>query len=220
MAVRQNCWEFNKCGREPGGSRTGESGVCPATTAVSCSGIYNGKNGGRMCWAIAGTFAAGRITGAFAREFSCMNCDFLRTVCKDEDICDFEQLTPYRIYNYRSHMFGRRDFMRIDVHLDMTLQPGKDIPHNHIRGVTIDFCREGFSFISENFRFTPKGPMNFRIKLPGKNAYAPVSGDIAWKMQVRDRCIAGVKIVGLDDEVKREVLDFSYSRWIEGVRFQ
>ncbi len=220
MAVRLNCWEFKKCGREPGGNKTGETGVCPAATAASCSGLYNGKNGGRMCWAIAGTFATGRITGAFAREFSCLNCDFLRTVCKDEDICCFEQLTPYSIYNDSSRMFGRRNLMRLDVHLDMMLNPGTDISHNYIIGVTINFCREGFSFISENFKSTSKGPVEFRIKLPYKNKYTLISGDVVWKTQVRDRCLSGVKIRNLNEEVKREILDYSYSRWIEGVRFQ
>lgn len=116
-------------------------------------------------------------------------------------------------------MFGRRDFMRIDTYLDMTLNPGKVISHNYVIGVTINFCREGFSFVSENFKFTSNGPMEFRIKLPHKDKYASASGDITWKTQVRDRCLAGVKIRQMDEEMKREVLDYSYNTWIEGVRF-
>jgi len=220
MAVKLNCWEFNRCGREPGGNRAGKTGVCPASTADSCSGLYSGKNGGRMCWAIAGTFAAGRITGAFAREFSCLNCDFLRNVCREEDICDFEHLTPYRMYTDSSRMFGRRNLMRLDVHLDMMVHPGKDILHTYIIGVTINFCRGGFSFISENFNFTSQGPVEFKIKLPYKNKYTSISGDVVWKTQVRDRCLSGVKIRNLNEEVKRDILDYSYSRWLEGVKLQ
>jgi len=26
-----NCWEFKKCGRQPGGPKVAELGVCPAT---------------------------------------------------------------------------------------------------------------------------------------------------------------------------------------------
>jgi len=219
MAVRQNCWEFNRCGREAGGKRSGETGVCPAAAAASCSGLYNGKNGGRMCWAIAGTFAAGRIRGAFAREFSCLNCKFLRAVCRDEGICDFAQLTPYRMYNDSSLLFGRRHFMRIDVHLDIALTPGKDISYYDLAGVTINFCRDGFSFISENFEPTSLGPMEFRIQIPHTDKYALASGNVVWKTQVRDRCLAGVRIRYLDEQEKREILDYSYDRWIEGVRF-
>lgn len=29
---RTNCWEYFKCGREPGGSKVDELGVCPAAT--------------------------------------------------------------------------------------------------------------------------------------------------------------------------------------------
>ncbi|MBI5664546.1 MAG: PilZ domain-containing protein [Nitrospirae bacterium] len=219
MAVRQNCWEFNKCGREVGGKRSGETGVCPSAVAASCSGLYHGKNGGRMCWAIAGTFAAGKIRGSFAREFSCLNCDFLKSVCKEEDICNFKQLTPYRIYNDSSRMFGRRRFMRLDAYLDMTINPGKHVSSYGIIGVSINFCREGFSFISENFEPTPPGPIEFRMQLPRTDKCTRASGDVAWKTKVRDRCFAGVKITYLDDQDKREILDYSYDRWIEGVRF-
>ena len=27
-----NCWEVKKCGREPGGAKVAELGVCPAST--------------------------------------------------------------------------------------------------------------------------------------------------------------------------------------------
>ena len=218
MIAKQNCWEFNKCGREPGGSRVGETGACPAATETSCTGLNNGKNGGRMCWAISGTFSTGRIKGAFAREFSCLNCDFLRSVCKEEDICSFEQLTPYRIYYDRSRMFGRRNFMRIDAHLDLTLKPKKDVLY--IVGVTINFSSDGFSFISEYFELKSNEPEEFRITLPDKDKYVCVLGDIAWKTRVRDRCLVGVKIRYLEEEIKREILDYSYNKWIEGVRLQ
>jgi hypothetical protein len=51
-----NCWEFEKCGRQPGGIKVKELGVCPAATEKRAHGINGGINGGRACWAIAGTF--------------------------------------------------------------------------------------------------------------------------------------------------------------------
>jgi len=216
--AKQNCWEFNKCGREPGGIKAVETGVCPATTATSCTGLNNGSNGGRMCWAVSGTFSTGRIKGAYAREFSCLNCGFLRSVCKEESICSYEQLTPDRIYYEKSRMFGRRNFMRIDVHLDLTLRPGKNVLY--IVGVTTNFSCGGFSFISENFELKSNRPEEFRIKLPDKDICAYVLGDVAWKKRVRDRCLAGVKIRYLEEDIKREILDYSFNTWMEGVRLQ
>ena len=80
-----NCWEVKKCGREIGGSKVAELGVCPAATETKLNGINNGKNGGRSCWALAGTLCGGVVQGTFANKLSnCMICDFYRQVISDE----------------------------------------------------------------------------------------------------------------------------------------
>ena len=82
---RQNCWEFKKCGREPGGAKTAELGVCPAATTAKASGINGGKNGGRACWAISGTFCGGKVQGTFAAKLAgCMSCEFYKLIQSDE----------------------------------------------------------------------------------------------------------------------------------------
>ena len=53
---RQNCWEYMKCGRQPGGDKVVDLGVCPAAEDNSYDGLNRGKNAGRFCWAGAGTF--------------------------------------------------------------------------------------------------------------------------------------------------------------------
>ena len=53
---RKNCWEVMKCGRQPGGEKVGEFGVCPAAEPSEFDGTNRGTYGGRFCWAIAGTF--------------------------------------------------------------------------------------------------------------------------------------------------------------------
>ena len=67
-----NCWEVKKCGREPGGVKTAELGVCIASTATVVDGVHGGKNAGRACWAIAGTLCGGRVQGTFAEKLA--NC--------------------------------------------------------------------------------------------------------------------------------------------------
>lgn len=97
---RQNCWEYKKCGREPGGINTAEQGVCPASTETKLDGLNFGKNGGRICWAIAGTFCPeGEPVGEFAAQLlSCIDCDFFKKVKDEEGTANFELLIPRQKY--------------------------------------------------------------------------------------------------------------------------
>ncbi len=80
-----NCWEFMKCGREPDGRKVAKSGVCPVTLDASCDGINSGKNAGRVCWAIAGTFCDGKIQGSFvSKESSCTTCKVFKQIQAEE----------------------------------------------------------------------------------------------------------------------------------------
>ncbi|MDI6777957.1 MAG: hypothetical protein QMD77_02095 [Patescibacteria group bacterium] len=82
---KQNCWEVRKCGREPGGEKVEELGICPAPLEKRTDGINGGKNGGRACFAIAGTFCEGKIQGTLAKKLGdCLECDFFRQVVKEE----------------------------------------------------------------------------------------------------------------------------------------
>lgn len=61
---RMNCWDFFECGREPGGKNESEFGSCPAAKITELDTINDGTNGGRSCWAIAGTYCKGKVQGA------------------------------------------------------------------------------------------------------------------------------------------------------------
>ena len=99
MAVRQNCWDFKKCGREPGGAKVAELGVCPAPTDTSSGGLNGGEKGGRICWAVAGTFCGGKVQGSFAQKrMSCLSCDFFKLVKEEEGIERFMLLKPGQTY--------------------------------------------------------------------------------------------------------------------------
>ena len=81
-----NCWEFKKCGREPGGSQVDKLGVCPASTCKAANGLHHGRNAGRCCWVVAGTYCNSDIQGTFAvKILNCMECDFYKLVTKEED---------------------------------------------------------------------------------------------------------------------------------------
>ena len=75
--MKVNCWEYKKCGRQPGGPRAMELGVCPAATDTKADGMNGGCNGGRMCWALTGTMCGGQVQGTFAQKLTnCMDCEF------------------------------------------------------------------------------------------------------------------------------------------------
>ena len=87
MTVKMiNCWEFTDCGREPNGINGAELGICPAATETLYNGINRGKNAGRFCWSVAGTFCGGKPQGTFAMKLeNCLKCDFFIKVQKEED---------------------------------------------------------------------------------------------------------------------------------------
>jgi hypothetical protein len=87
--MKKNCWEFKRCGREPGGENADVMGVCPASTNTKLDGIHDGKNAGRACWVIAGTMCNGEVQGIFAQKYNdCRICDLYQKV-KEEEGEDF-----------------------------------------------------------------------------------------------------------------------------------
>jgi len=80
-----NCWEFQKCGREPGGAREKELGACPVPIESRLDGVHDGKNAGRACWVVSGTLCAGNVQGTYAKKFpTCEMCDFYYYVKQKE----------------------------------------------------------------------------------------------------------------------------------------
>ena len=80
-----NCWQFKKCGREPGGTKVAELGLCPASTEAKVNGVNHGRNAGRACWAVTGTLCGGKVQGTFAAKMAnCMTCDFYTLVGREE----------------------------------------------------------------------------------------------------------------------------------------
>ena len=85
MTEKENCWEYMKCGKEPGGENVSESGVCPAALDTSNDGVNSGKWAGRFCWAVAGTMCGGTVQENFAeKRKSCLKCRFYKKVLAEE----------------------------------------------------------------------------------------------------------------------------------------
>ncbi len=61
----KDCWEIKGCGRQKGGPKAAQLGVCIA----SAEGL------GHSCWAIAGTLCGGEVQGTAAqKEQNCRKC--------------------------------------------------------------------------------------------------------------------------------------------------
>ncbi len=101
--AKPNCWDIKKCGRQPGGDKIGDLGICPASTDDTVDGVNNGKNGGRICWAIAGTFCGGKVQGDFAQKsVSCMSCEVFKSIKSEEGLDSFVLLKPGQVYQSSS----------------------------------------------------------------------------------------------------------------------
>ncbi len=94
MTKKINCWEYMRCGRELEGEKVSEFGICPAATNKDADGVNGGVNGGRMCWAIVGTYSFNRNDkdSFLHRNFFCFDCKFHRKVIAEEKIIRFRAL--------------------------------------------------------------------------------------------------------------------------------
>ena len=88
--VKLNCWEFKKCGRQPGGAKVEDLGVCPTTIAGELDQAHEGKNAGRACWVVAGSLCGGKIQGTYAKKLlNCWRCEFMNMVKQEEEPSEY-----------------------------------------------------------------------------------------------------------------------------------
>ena len=84
--MKLNCWEFRKCGRQPGGQHIDDLGPCPVATYGALNGIHGGKNAGRACWVVSGSLCGGKLQGnEDQKRAACWECAFFKEVKKEED---------------------------------------------------------------------------------------------------------------------------------------
>ncbi len=110
-----NCWEVMMCGREPGGKNIAENGVCPAAGDRSWGGINAGKCGGRICWAVAGTFCEGCSQGSYVeKRTSCLNCDFYQMVQEEEGMAGRQtKFLQFIVRENRSPLFDKMTYRHV-----------------------------------------------------------------------------------------------------------
>jgi hypothetical protein len=78
-----NCWQFKKCGREPGGRNISKYGVCSVPLDIVADGINNGENGGRTCWTLREAACQKIMLACSVNEIrECIQCDFYDLIGK------------------------------------------------------------------------------------------------------------------------------------------
>lgn len=109
-----NCWEVMKCGRGPGEILSNKLEICPVATEKRLDGEHGGRQAGRACWVVAGTFCGGKVQGTFAKKFNaCKTCVFYEKVVEEEGD-DFQKSftllkqlkKPARIVDISTKKFG------------------------------------------------------------------------------------------------------------------
>jgi hypothetical protein len=108
----------------------------------------------------------------------------------------------------------KRKYLRFECLLPVELV--KVDGKNHInRKITAhDFSREGIK-LSINFDIEMGSNMEVNLHIPEKKISVPVSGEIVWVKSVDNRLEAGLKIKDMDNELKSEILNWIFPKWLE-----
>ncbi|MBI4682301.1 MAG: PilZ domain-containing protein [Nitrospirae bacterium] len=108
----------------------------------------------------------------------------------------------------------RRKFNRFDISLDVAFKDPKK-SRAHFTGVTKNFSRSGLCFESDTAGLALNSLMELEVKLPDQDTFVPVSGNVAWKAQVKDKCWVGIEFSEINKEDKSRILDYAYDLWVE-----
>lgn len=108
----------------------------------------------------------------------------------------------------------RRKFMRFDILLDVAFRASANAV-DYVSGVTKNFSRSGLCFESPAVSLALKASMELELKLPYNDTYIPVSGNVAWKEELKDKCLIGIEFTEINKESKSQILDYAYDRWVE-----
>ncbi len=108
----------------------------------------------------------------------------------------------------------KRKYLRFECLLPVELV--KVDGKNHIeRKITAhDFSREGIK-LSINFDIEMGSNMEVNLHIPEKKISVPVSGEIVWVRSVDNRLEAVLKIKDMDNELKSEILNWIFPKWLE-----
>lgn len=92
--------------------------------------------------------------------------------------------------------------------------------HDLIERATVqDFSSEGLKLII-NLNLKQGTPMEINFSLPEKKTTTSLSGEVSWTKSAGNQMELGLKIKRMNKEIKSEILDYLFPKWLEKKRGQ
>ncbi|MCD6228569.1 MAG: PilZ domain-containing protein [Candidatus Omnitrophica bacterium] len=85
-------------------------------------------------------------------------------------------------------------------------------------GTILDFSRQGFRAVFDEFSFHPQELVKLEIQRPQKDVFIPGEGKIIWIKQKEKKWEVGVELKLFPPAVKGEILDYAYQDWLKKAR--
>jgi hypothetical protein len=100
---------------------------------------------------------------------------------------------------------SRRKFKRFDLPLIASFRPTYGATEYSV-GLIKNFSCEGLAIEANNFTFIQYENLELNLRFPHSDAFVFLSGNVAWKKQSGDNCLAGVKLKINNEENRHHLL--------------
>ncbi len=101
---------------------------------------------------------------------------------------------------------NKRKFERFDLFVVTKIGQNGDTSR-HSLGLTKNFSREGISIETRDFDFAEENDLKLELSSPKGSAKIPLTGNVIWKQQADNTCVAGIRLKFQDEKVQNEILD-------------
>lgn len=101
---------------------------------------------------------------------------------------------------------NKRKFERFDLFVVTKIGQNGDTSR-HSLGLTKNFSQEGISIETRDFDFAKDDDLKLELSSPKGSAKIPLTGNVIWKQQADNTCVAGIKLKFQDEKVQNEILD-------------
>lgn len=100
---------------------------------------------------------------------------------------------------------NKRKFDRFDLPLIVKFRPTYGAT-DYTLGLTKNFSYEGLGLESRDFNFIPNENLELNLKFPQSGTFVSLLGDVMWKRESGDKCLAGVKLKVKDEDVQNQIM--------------
>ena len=109
----------------------------------------------------------------------------------------------------------RRKELRFPVSLKVA---AKEVNRDSIFGQIKDFSRSGLRAVFDDFESESEDYVDLKIEIPNADIFVPASVEVRWKKPVEDKWEVGFRFNDFVPQLKAEILDYSYKRWLEDAK--